>query len=129
MLHGLATVWSEAVGGTAIQFHQAPATLVTGALAAAVACWVTMWLALRRHLKVPARQLLAEGASEWAEASAAGHRAVARIAAVGHRLGLLVGLGVPAGLGGVFFGAGAMLLMGLARRQRCVAGGRSGGGG
>lgn len=118
MLHGLATVWSDAVGGTTIQFHASSATLVMGALVAAAACWGTMWLALRRHLKTPARQLLAEGASEWAEAAAAGGsgRNWTRWGAAGCLLlaVVLVGTGLArqGGSAGAFFGAGALLLMG-----------------
>ncbi len=118
MLHGLSTIWSAAVGGTAIRFHDHPATLVTGALAATFAAGLTMALALRRHLKSPARQLMSEGGSEWAEAAQfnAGRRAWSGWVALGTLAAAagLLGTGLSQGRSasaGIFFGAGALLLV------------------
>lgn len=118
ILHGLSTVWSQAVGGAALSYHAEPATLATGIASAALVSWLTLWLALRRHLRVPARQLLAEGAAETAEWTAGAQR--------GRRakwLALVCVVGALAMAGGalarqdtadaeLFFSAGALLLIG-----------------
>ncbi len=118
VLHGLSTVWSQAVGGVALSYHAEPATLAIGIASAAAVSWLTLWLALRRHLRVPARQLLAEGVAETDEWAAGGRR--------GRRsqwVALLCLLGA-AGIVGealarqdtadaeLFFSAGALLLIG-----------------
>lgn len=118
MLHGLSTIWSEAVGGTPLRHHLYLSTLVLGIAAATLACWGTLGLALARHLRVSARQLLAEGAATTeVEAGSPGRspgrtRGLALLslaAAAG-----LVGLGLwkrDGGAAGLFFGAGALLLL------------------
>ncbi len=62
MLQGLTTIWRGAVGTTALQFHVTPVTLLAGALAGTFVGVLTIWLALRRQARRPARELLAEGA-------------------------------------------------------------------
>ena len=118
ILHGLSTVWSQAVGGAALSYHAEPATLATGIASAALVSWLTLWLALRRHLRVPARQLLAEGAAETAEWAAGGRH--------GRRakwVALVCVVSALAMAGGalarqdtadaeLFFSAGALLLIG-----------------
>jgi ABC-type antimicrobial peptide transport system permease subunit len=69
MLHGLATVWSDAVGSARIDYHAAWATLGAGAAAGLVIALGTIWLSVRRLVRRPARDLLAFGAG--VEASAA----------------------------------------------------------
>ena len=64
MLRGLTTIWRGAVGTSSLQYHAQPETLVAGTLGAAVVAVITLWLALRRQARQPARELLAEGASE-----------------------------------------------------------------
>ena len=63
MLYGLTTVWSGAVGGAALQFHCTALTLVIGLLAGMFVGVATIWLALRRQARRPARELMAEGAA------------------------------------------------------------------
>ena len=58
MLHGLATIWRDAVGASALTFHASPQTLVIGIFAATAVGAVTIWLALRKFVKRPARELL-----------------------------------------------------------------------
>ena len=65
MLRGLTTIWRGAVGTSSLQYHAQPETLAMGTLSAAVAAAITLWLALRRQARQPARELLAEGSSEW----------------------------------------------------------------
>src|SRR5262249_12316811 len=58
--HGLATIWSKAVGTTALQFHATPMTLSIGACASVLVALFTIWLALRKQAARPARELLAD---------------------------------------------------------------------
>ena len=55
MLHGLTTLWSDAVGGSALKFFVTPGTLVIGLLASTVVAVFTLWLALRKQARQPAR--------------------------------------------------------------------------
>ena len=61
MLHLLTTLWRDAVGGSALQFHATGATVVIGLSASVVVCALTIWFVLRRQARRPARELLAEG--------------------------------------------------------------------
>ena len=63
MLHGLTTVWRGAVGTSALRYHATAETLVTGTLTSTVVGVVTIWLALRKQARLPARELLNEGAA------------------------------------------------------------------
>lgn len=114
MLHGLSTVWREAVGGAALSYHAEPSTLALGVGAAAVAAALTLALALRHHLRQPARQLLAEGALEAPVARASWRRpaVVAGLATAGAlALASVAGLRPGQAPAGLFFGAGALLLV------------------
>ncbi len=62
MLLGLTTVWRNAVGTSALHYHATPQTLAMGTLAGVAVAVFTIWLALRRQARRPARELLAEGA-------------------------------------------------------------------
>ena len=61
MLHALSTVWRDAVGTSALHFHAEPVTLAMGAVSGVIVTWLTMWLALRKQARQPARELLDEG--------------------------------------------------------------------
>jgi putative ABC transport system permease protein len=63
MLYGLSTIWRTAVGTSALHYHAQPLTLVIGAASGAVVAWVTIWLALRKQARQPARELLAADAA------------------------------------------------------------------
>jgi hypothetical protein len=118
MLYFLATLWREAVGGSALQFHVTGATLAIGLLASVIVCAVTIWFVLRRQARRPARELLAEGGeleiqnskfkiqssrrAQWAALSFAG----LALALVGWALAGHDGASAP-----MFFGAGALLLV------------------
>ncbi len=58
MLHGLNTVWRDAVGAMSLNFHVTGQTLIIGVVASAVVSTLTIWLALRNFVKRPARELL-----------------------------------------------------------------------
>jgi len=117
MIYGLATVWQAAVSGSSIYFYAKPFTLFQGALGAIVVSLIAIWLTLRRQVSRPARELLA-GGLEW-QFSKAGPVSKGRIglciaaaAIVGAVLLLSVmGNADSAAVAGVFFGAGALLLI------------------
>jgi ABC-type antimicrobial peptide transport system permease subunit len=61
MIHGLSTIWKEAVAGSALSFHANPGSLVSGFIMGALIALVTIWWSLRKEVKRPARELLSEG--------------------------------------------------------------------
>ncbi|MBK7998696.1 MAG: ABC transporter permease [Verrucomicrobia bacterium] len=119
MLYGLATLWRDAVGTSALRFHATPTTLVIGLFASVVVSAVTIWIVLRKQARRPARELLAEGAGEnvqCAMPNAQGRRA--RRVALGSGVAALgmIGWAMFGGDGasaGLFFGAGGLLLIAL----------------
>ncbi len=119
MLYGLATLWRDAVGTSALRFHATPTTLVIGLFASVVVSAVTIWIVLRKQARRPARELLAEGAGEnvqCAMPNAQGRRA--RWVALGSGVAALGMIGWAAFGGdgasaGLFFGAGGLLLIAL----------------
>jgi len=129
MLRGLSTVWRDAVGTSALGFHVEPATLVIGFAAGLVVAWFTIWLALRKQAKQPARELLAEGAAETLQTPTIKLRGTRRtfgVALVCAMAALaLVGWALASGdtaNAGAFFGAGALLLAaGLASGAACLS--------
>jgi ABC-type antimicrobial peptide transport system permease subunit len=64
MLHGLTTVWKDAVGTSALRFHATPQTLAIGVFAAVLVAVFTVWLALRKQVRQPARVLLSGGGEQ-----------------------------------------------------------------
>jgi ABC-type lipoprotein release transport system permease subunit len=118
MLHGLSTVWREAVGGAAIQYHTVPLTLAGGVVAATLLAVLAMGLALRRQARRPAAVLLAEGGREPSSSSQRPTRSRPGghwVAAIGSASALTMLIwAVRSGDGqsaGLFFGAGAALLV------------------
>jgi len=113
MLHGLTTIWRDAVGASALGFHFTGQTLVIGLFASVMVSVITIWLSLRKCVKRPARELLVgEIGSEEANARNLKWKvigAAALLAGLG-----LVGVAVARGdttNAGVFFGAGALVLV------------------
>jgi ABC-type antimicrobial peptide transport system permease subunit len=74
LLHGLSTVWSGAVAGSAIRFHADPLTVAIGAAGGVAASLVAIWLAVRRQTRRPARELLAGGPVESVRTGASAPR-------------------------------------------------------
>ena len=133
MIYGLATVWQKAVSGSTIHFYAKPFTLLIGALVAVTVSLTAIWLTLRKQVSRPARELLA-GGLEWQFLTARQISkgkiglCIAAVAAVGAVLLLgIMGTADSAAVAGVFFGAGALLLIaGLGLTQallRIAAGG------
>ncbi len=131
MLWGLSTIWRNAVGASPLRYHAEPMTLVIGAVAGTAVAALVIWYGLRKQVRQPARVLLAGGEvqgemieSSRSPASEESLRG-SSFAAIGRagRAGLL-SIAVALGLisfafatsqtsnAGLFFGAGALLLMG-----------------
>ncbi len=112
MLHGLATIWRDAVGASALTFHATPQTLIIGVFAATAVGAVTIWLALRKFVKRPARELLV-GEVQTAASAAHSRGRIFGVVALAGALGL-VGYALVRGdmaNAGAFFGAGAVVLV------------------
>ncbi len=113
MLHGLTTIWRDAVGATALNFHSTGQTLVIGIFASTVVSVLTIWLALRKFVKRPARELLVGevGAEESNVQSLKSKITTAAALLAGVALaGWAVVTGDTANAG-IFFGAGALVLI------------------
>jgi ABC-type antimicrobial peptide transport system permease subunit len=118
MLHGLSTIWRDAVGTSALGFHAEVTTLILGTVAGVAVAWLTIWLAVRKQARQPARELLAEGAEErgWRLEAGAVRGARAKwLAVISGVLAIsLVAWAVAereTAAAGAFFGAGALLLI------------------
>lgn len=125
MLLGLATIWRSAVGVSALKFHAESLTLIAGGVAGVGVSVFTVWLALRKQARKPARELLAQGAEAEPLSAAHGRRRhfspwLALVAAAG-ALALLGWAGASRGksTAGACFGAGALLL--IAGLSGCAA--------
>jgi ABC-type antimicrobial peptide transport system permease subunit len=113
MLHGLTTIWRDAVSASALSFHYTMQTLVIGLFASVIVSVVTIWLTLRTFVKRPARELLV-GEIGTTESKVQGLKS--KVIAVGALLAgvALAGWAVVKGdtaNAGVFFGAAALVLV------------------
>ncbi len=117
MIYGLATLWQAAVSGSEIYFYAKPSSLFQGALAAVAVSLIAIWLTLRKQVSRPARELLGGGLDLqfFTDKKIFKSRIglfVAAAAAAGAVLLLgLMGNADSAAVAGVFFGAGALLLI------------------
>jgi putative ABC transport system permease protein len=59
MLWALTTIWRNAVGVSVLRFHGSSLSLLIGFLAGTAVALLTIWLALRKQGRQPARELLA----------------------------------------------------------------------
>lgn len=129
MLYGLSTFWSGAVSGAAIRFHATGLTLFLGGLGGLGVALFAIWITLRKHVTIPARQLMT-GSVEEHHASRSRSRfavilSIVAFAGVAVLLFFLRG-GDSQTMAGAFFGAGALLLIGtlsLSHAMLCVAAG------
>lgn len=116
MIGGLSTIWRDAVAGSALSYYGSPVSLATGYLLGVAAAVGTIAWSLRQEGRKPARELLVEGFANTAEMAGRSNGRmsgwlgpVAGVAALG-----LVGWGLlqrDGGNAGLFFGAGALLLV------------------
>jgi hypothetical protein len=116
MLYGLANVWRGAVTGTYVHFHLEPETLILGACGGMAVSLFAIWVTLRRQLRSGVHELLS--GIQWQffiSRPGAGGRGglwIATAAIVG--AGMLIAVmsrGEGGAAAGVFFGAGALLLI------------------
>ncbi len=113
MLHGLTTIWRDAVGASVLSFHFTTQSLVIGMFASVVVSVVTIWLTLRKFVKRPARELLV---GEIGTTESKVQSLKSKVIAVG---ALLAGVGLvgwavvngDTANAGIFFGAGALVLV------------------
>ena len=131
MIAGLNSVWNEAIGGASMGFYITLPTLVTGLLSGVAVATITLWLALRKQGKRPARELLTEGGVVEDFAAVGGlSRAATQppgatrpalpkpwlafvfIALALAAIGAAFGLPDKQAQGGAFFGGGSFLLIG-----------------
>jgi len=129
VLYGLSTIWSDAVGATALEFHASPATVLMGAGISFLAALGAIALAFRAPLRRSAVELLA---GVFAGGSAQPrHTRVPWIIAALTLLGaaaliLSADPGNAQAAAGAFFGAGALTLVGgIAASRLFLAGRRS----
>jgi len=113
MLRGLTTIWRDAVGATALQFHVTGQTLVIGLFASVVVSAITLWLALRKFVKREPRELLA---GEIGEAQSKVQILRSKVIAIGALIAGLALVGWVLMTGNTanvsaFFGAGALVLI------------------
>jgi ABC-type antimicrobial peptide transport system permease subunit len=112
MLWGLATIWHSAVAGSELSFYASPVTLVIGLFSSTVIAVLTIWLALRRQARQPARELLAgemAGPKRNKRSRAPWVALVSGLAAFVIISWLLITK--DAANPGAFFGAGSLLLI------------------
>ncbi len=126
MVYGLSTLWSGAVGGTAVYYHARMLTLLLGGLGGLVAALFAIWLTLRKQATRPARVLMAgglEGSIPGRTSRSRGRRGIvtAVVAFVGVAIILFV-TPIRGGeaVAGAFFGAGALLLIGTLGLSQAV---------
>jgi putative ABC transport system permease protein len=126
MIYGLSTFWSGAVSGARIYFHADGASLFAGGLGGLVAALFAVWITLRRQTSRPIRQLLTGNLEEGLMTHKSRSRGTVGIAvAVVAFIGAAVLLAAMAGgdtqaVAGVFFGAGALLLLGTLALSHAV---------
>lgn len=113
MLHGLTTVWRDAVGATTLQFHVTTQTLIIGVVASTLVSTVTLWLALRKFIKCSPRELLTGDIPTETGKIRKSRSHLIGSAALVLALGLVGGTLMKGDTAnaGVFFGAGALALV------------------
>ena len=121
MVHGLTTIWRDAVGSSALDYHSSPVTLAIGFLSGVFVAALTMWWSLRKEGKRPARELLSEGmeSESFGTGEIVAARKRFRRNLIFGSVALLIALvlvGVSFSMQGpgrsqLFFGAGAFLLI------------------
>ncbi len=114
MLHGLTTIWRDAVGTSALRFHATPMTLMIGGVASVCVALFTIWLALRKQARQPARELLAGGSETQELREQKRGRLAALVCVASVLLALALGgwaLLKKEAMAETFFGVGALLLI------------------
>jgi putative ABC transport system permease protein len=117
LLHGLATVWRDAVGVSSLQIYVKPWTLVLGAVVGLVIALATMWISMARQVVRSPVELQRPGRLPERGDSRGGGRfpiPVVGILTCVAAVGLVIfGRGREGGATAAFFPAGVLLLVGL----------------
>jgi ABC-type antimicrobial peptide transport system permease subunit len=115
LLHGLATLWQDAVNSQSLTYHASLATLTIGFAASVLTAIVVMMLALRKQIRRPAHELMAAGGTLEITLS---HRPrimaslpLLAITGAGGLGAMFHGLNQHSPAPGAFFAAGALLLL------------------
>lgn len=115
LLHGLATLWRDAVNSQSLSFHASPATLAIGFTASVLTAVVVMVLVLRKQVRCPAHELMAAGGALEMPAPQPprimGSPLLPAIAAGGGLGAMIYGLTRHSPAPGAFFATGALLLL------------------
>ena len=116
IIRGLTTIWRDAVGTSALTYHAEPRTVVLGMVISVFISALTIWLMIRRQGRRQVRELLTGRGSD--QALGGDSRKSGRRLWLSGGLGLglalvmlIVGLGGGRMNPGMFFGAGALLLI------------------
>lgn len=114
MLLGLSTIWRDAIGSSALSYHGNPISLAIGAVAGIIVATATIARVLRQETKRTAQALLSQGETESLSGAKRGLGVWIGIGAIVLSLGL-TGYAItllPNARADLFFGAGALLLIG-----------------
>jgi len=120
VLHGLGTLWRDAVGTTTLTFHAQPGTVVLGSGTGVLVALVAIWFTLRRVSDHPAVELLQSrnGIPAKAVTGEGGRGRISLALAVAAPVVAIALVIIASGgssaqqAAGAFFGAGALLLVG-----------------
>jgi ABC-type lipoprotein release transport system permease subunit len=112
MLHGLATIWRDAVGITSLSYHASPQTWGIGLISGTCMAVFSLWLTLRKFGRQPARELLAGGMENPIRTLRSRGKVIAWVCGTTALaiIGAMLWKG-DASNSGAFFGAGALLLI------------------
>lgn len=114
VVHGLKTIWRDAVGISSLVSHIEPGSVIGGAVAGMVTAVVAMWISVRRIVHRPIVELQQAGGQAMVM-FAGGRRWISVVVAVLSAIGVVVILAKSSGndakVAESFFGAGALLLI------------------
>ncbi|HGJ66794.1 TPA: ABC transporter permease [bacterium] len=115
VLFALSTIWVDVVGATNLQYHSGISSLLIGAFSGIIMSLTIIWLTLRKQIKISAHQLISSG-GEFESSTKKGTSRLGLFIAI-ISLVISIALIIFASLVkdtksvGVFFGAGALLLI------------------
>lgn len=115
LLHGLATLWRDAVNSQPLAYHAGATTLAIGFLASVLTAVAVMFLALRKQARRPAHELMAAGGTLEIASDRRprimGSLTLLAVAGAGGLGAMAYGLSQHSPAPGAFFASGALLLL------------------
>lgn len=115
LLHGLATLWRDAVNSQPLAYHASASTLAIGFFASTLTAVAVMVLALRKQARRPAHELMATGGTLEVTLSrrprVMGSLVLLATTGAGGLGAMFYGLSQHSPAPGAFFAAGALLLL------------------